>query len=114
MSSSELDRLKKLADLADQITSMADNDVEARQGIARLISRAEQDIRAKTQEIQLQKAQIGLLRHLIAALDKPGEQTASSQPAASAQNQQSTGVRIQAQAPHQPGAPVQKVASGGD
>lgn len=118
MSSSELDRLKKLADLADQITSMADNDAEARQGIARLISRAEQDIRTKTQEIQLQKAQIGLLRHLIAALDKPGEQNAAAQAAAAAnaqaQNPPSTGVRIQAQAPQHQDVPVQKVATGTD
>ena len=118
MSSSELDRLKKLADLADQITSMADNDSEARQGIARLISRAEQDIKAKTQEIQLQKAQIGLLRHLIAALDKPGDQQAAAQAAqaasAAAQTQPAAGVRIQAQAPHQSDSAVPKVAVSGN
>ena len=120
MSSSELERLKKLADLADQISSMADNDTEARQGIARLITRAEQDIKTKSQEIQLQKAQIGLLRHLIAALDKPGEQATAPQaaPAASppAQNPPSTGARIQAQAPapHQSESAVPKVAVSGN
>ena len=71
MSSSELERLKKLGELTDQVAGMADNDAEARQGIARLIARAEEDIKAKTREIHLQKSQIGLLKHLIAVLDKP-------------------------------------------
>jgi len=71
MAMSELERLKKLGELTDQISGMADSDAEVLQSIARLISRAEEDIRAKTQEIQLQKTQIGLLKHILAALDKP-------------------------------------------
>lgn len=74
MSMSELERLKKLGELTDQISGMADSDAEVLQSIARLISRAEEDIRAKTQEIQLQKTQIGLLKHILAALDKPKAQ----------------------------------------
>ena len=75
MSMSELERLKKLGELTDQISGMADSDAEVLQSIARLISRAEEDIRAKTQEIQLQKTQIGLLKHILAALDKPKAQS---------------------------------------
>jgi len=75
MSSSELERLKKLGELTDQISGMADSDAEVHQSIARLISRAEEDIKAKTREIHLQKTQIGLLKHILAALDKPKAQS---------------------------------------
>ena len=74
MSMSELERLKKLGELTDQISGMADSDAEVLQSIARLISRAEEDIKVKTREIQLQKTQIGLLKHILAALDKPKAQ----------------------------------------
>ena len=75
MSSSELERLKKLGELTDQISGMADSDAEVHQSIARLVSRAEEDIKAKTREIHLQKTQIGLLKHILAALDKPKAQS---------------------------------------
>ena len=68
MSSSELDRLKRLCDLSEQITSMAVDGSEARQGITRLIARAEHEIKAKVREIELHKQQIELLKHLGAVL----------------------------------------------
>jgi len=70
MSSSELERLKTLAQFADQISSMAANTTDARQGIARLIAKAEQDIRTKSLEIQLQQSHIALLRHLDGILEE--------------------------------------------
>ena len=73
MSSSELERLKTLAQFADQISNMAANTADARQGIARLIAKAEQDIRTKSLEIQLQQSHIALLRHLDGILEEtPG------------------------------------------
>lgn len=70
MSSSELERLKTLGQFADQISSMAANGADARQGIARLIAKAEQDIRTKSLEIQLQQSHIALLKHLHGVLEE--------------------------------------------
>lgn len=64
MANSELDRLRTLADYADQICGMSDSNDDARRRINHLIARAEQDIKKKSLEIQLQQSHIALLKHL--------------------------------------------------
>jgi len=64
MAKNELDRLRTLADYADQICSISDNNDDACRRINQLIARAEQDIKNKSLEIQLQQSHIALLKHL--------------------------------------------------
>lgn len=64
MANNELDRLRTLADYADQICGMSDSNEDAQRRINQLISRAEQDIKNKSLEIQLQQSHIALLKHL--------------------------------------------------
>lgn len=64
MANNELNRLRSLASFADEICSMSDSNDDARRRINHLISRAEQDIKTKSLEIQLQQSHIALLRHL--------------------------------------------------
>lgn len=64
MAKNELERLRTLADYADQICSISDSNDDARRRINQLIARAEQDIKNKSLEIQLQQSHIALLKHL--------------------------------------------------
>lgn len=64
MTTIELDRLKALADFADQICRMAQNGEDARRQINHLIARTEQEIKTKSLEIQLQQSHVALLKHL--------------------------------------------------
>jgi len=73
MANNELDRLRSLASFADQICSMSDSNDDARRRINHLILRAEQDIKAKSLEIQLQQSHIMLLKHLDGFMTGPAE-----------------------------------------
>ena len=64
MIKNELDRLRTLASFAEQVCGMADNGEEARRRINHLISKAEDDIKTKTLEIQMQQSHIALLKQL--------------------------------------------------
>lgn len=75
MANNELDRLRALANFADQICNIADNSEDARRRINQLISRAEQDVKAKSLEIQLQQSHIALLRQLDGFIAHPGDNT---------------------------------------
>lgn len=77
MTTIELDRLKALANFANQISQMAENGEDARRQINHLIGRTEQEIKTKSLEIQLQQSHIALLRHLDGFIsgspDAPGQ-----------------------------------------
>lgn len=64
MATNDIDRLRALANFAEQICSLADDGDEARRRINHLISRAEEDIKTKSLEIQMQQSHIALLKHL--------------------------------------------------
>jgi hypothetical protein len=71
MASNELDRLQALARFAEQVCSMSDDGQEARRRINQLITKAEEDIRTKSLEIQLQQSHIALLKHLDGFMTHP-------------------------------------------
>ena len=71
MATNELDRLQALASFADQICSLAYDGDEARRRINHLMSRAEEDIKTKSLEIQLQQSHIALLKHLDGFMARP-------------------------------------------
>lgn len=64
MIKNELDRLRTLASFADQVCGMSDNGEEARRRINHLISKAEDEIKTKSLEIQMQQSHIALLKQL--------------------------------------------------
>lgn len=71
MSTIELDRLKAFVGFADQICNHSGNGEDARRHITHLISRAEEDIKTKSLEIQMQQSHISLLKHLDGFMTKP-------------------------------------------
>ncbi|MDA7948793.1 MAG: hypothetical protein MPJ78_15120 [Hyphomicrobiaceae bacterium] len=74
MIKNELDRLRTLANIADQVCGMADNGEEARRRINHLISKAEDVIKTKSLEIQMQQSHIALLKQLDGFMNNaPGE-----------------------------------------
>lgn len=77
MANNELDRLRTLADFADQVCNLSDNSEDARRRINHLVTRAEQDIKTKSLEIQMQQTHIALLKHLesfmVRAPEMPGQ-----------------------------------------
>ena len=73
MATNDVDRLKALANFADQICTLAEDGEEARRRISQLIGRAEQEIKTKSLEIQLQQSHIALLKHLESFLARPME-----------------------------------------
>jgi hypothetical protein len=73
MANNELDRLRALANFAEQVCSRADDGDEARRCINQLISRAEDDIRTKSLEIQMQQSHIALLKELDGFMTRPTE-----------------------------------------
>jgi len=75
MVKNELDRLRTLASFADQVCGMADNGEEARRRINHLITKAEDVIKTKSLEIQMQQSHIALLKQL------DGFMNASAEPA---------------------------------
>lgn len=79
MATSELDKLRALADYADQICGLADSNDEARHRISQLINRAEQDIKAKSLEIQLQQTHIALLKQLDGFMARGNDLTSAKQ-----------------------------------
>lgn len=81
MSNNELDRLRALAQFAEQVCSLADDGEEARRRINHLITRAEDDIKTKSLEIQLQQSHIALLKQLDNFMGvSPAPATGSSRP----------------------------------
>lgn len=87
MANNELDRLRALANFAEQICSRADDGDEARRCINQLISRAEDDIKTKSLEIQMQQSHIeiqmqqshiALLKQLDGFMTQPTEAPAAS------------------------------------
>lgn len=77
MATNELDRLRTLAQFAEQICSLTDDGDEARRRINHLINRAEEDIKTKSLEIQLQQSHIALLKQLDSFMTRPQETAAS-------------------------------------
>jgi len=77
MAVNELERLRTLAHFAEQICSLSDDGNEARQRINHLISRAEDDIRTKSLEIQLQQSHIALLKQLDGFMLRPNADPAA-------------------------------------
>ena len=77
MAVNELERLRTLAQFADQICALSDDGPEARKRINSLITRAEDDIRAKSLEIQLQQSHIALLKQLDGFMSHPVADAAS-------------------------------------
>lgn len=73
MAKNELDRLRMLASFAEQVCGMADNGEDARRRINHLISKAEDDIKTKSLEIQLQQSHIALLKQLDGFMTAPVE-----------------------------------------
>lgn len=71
MSAIELDRLRAFVGFADQVCSHSGNGEDARRHINHLISRAEDDIKTKSLEIQMQQSHISLLKHLDGFMTKP-------------------------------------------
>lgn len=69
----EIDRLRALASYADQICSLADDGEDVRRRITHLINLAEEDIKTKSLEIQMQQSHIALLKQLDGFLLPPGE-----------------------------------------
>lgn len=77
MAVNELERLRTLAHFAEQICSLSDDGGEARKRINHLITRAEDDIRTKSLEIQLQQSHIALLKQLDGFMTRPVADSAS-------------------------------------
>lgn len=73
MATNELDRLRTLAGFAEQLSSMADDGDDARHRIQKLVAKAENEIKSKSLEIQLQRSHISLLKQLDAFLARPAE-----------------------------------------
>ena len=73
MIKNEMDRLRTLASFAEQVCGMADNGEEARRRINHLISKAEDDIKTKSLEIQMQQSHIALLKQLDGFMNAPVE-----------------------------------------
>lgn len=71
MSTIELDRLKAFVGFAEQVCTHSGNGEDARRHINHLISRAEDDIKTKSLEIQMQQSHISLLKHLDGFMTKP-------------------------------------------
>lgn len=71
MASNELDRLKAFVGFAEQVCTHSGNGEDARRHINHLISRAEDDIKTKSLEIQMQQSHISLLKHLDGFMTKP-------------------------------------------
>jgi len=71
MSTIELDRLKAFVGFAEQICNHSGSGEDARRHITHLISRAEEDIKTKSLEIQMQQSHISLLKHLDGFMTKP-------------------------------------------
>ncbi len=71
MSTIELDRLKAFVGFAEQVCSHSGNGDDARRHINHLISRAEEDIKTKNLEIQMQQSHISLLKHLDGFMTRP-------------------------------------------
>jgi len=64
----DLEKLRRLSEYADLISNAAVDADDARSRIGQLISRAEEDIRTKSLEIEVRESQIGLLRHIAEVL----------------------------------------------
>jgi len=77
MAVNELERLRTLAQFADQICALSDDGPEARKRINSLITRAEDDIRTKSLEIQLQQSHVALLKQLDGFMTHPTADAAS-------------------------------------
>ena len=77
MSKNEIERLRTLSQFAEQICSLSEDGAEARQRINHLITRAEDDIRTKSLEIQLQQSHINLLKQLDGFMTRPGPDPAA-------------------------------------
>jgi hypothetical protein len=71
MATNELDRLKAFVGFAEQVCTHSGNGEDARRHINHLISRAEEDIKTKSLEIQMQQSHISLLKHLDGFMTKP-------------------------------------------
>ena len=71
MANNELDRLKAFVGFAEQVCTHSGNGEDARRHINHLISRAEDDIKTKSLEIQMQQSHISLLKHLDGFMTKP-------------------------------------------
>ncbi len=71
MSTIELDRLKAFVGFAEQVCNHSGNGDDARRHINHLISRAEEDIKTKSLEIQMQQSHISLLKHLDGFMTRP-------------------------------------------
>lgn len=77
MAVNELERLKTLAQFAEQVCTLADTEDEARKRINHFIARAEDDIRTKSLEIQMQQSHIALLKQLDGFMTRPVPEPAS-------------------------------------
>jgi vacuolar-type H+-ATPase subunit B/Vma2 len=73
MANNELDRLRSLVEIADQVSKYSETRDDARRHVNHLIAKAEQDIKMKTLEIQMQQAHIALLKQLEAFVERPPE-----------------------------------------
>ncbi len=71
MSTIELDRLKAFVGFAESVCTHSGNGEDARRHINHLISRAEDDIKTKSLEIQMQQSHISLLKHLDGFMTRP-------------------------------------------
>lgn len=71
MATNELDRLRAFVGFAEQVCTHSGSGEDARRHINHLISRAEDDIKTKSLEIQMQQSHISLLKHLDGFMTKP-------------------------------------------
>jgi len=71
MATNELDRLRAFVGFAEQVCTHSGNGEDARRHINHLITRAEEDIKTKSLEIQMQQSHISLLKHLDGFMTKP-------------------------------------------
>ena len=69
---SDLEKLRRLSEYADQISSISLDGDDARNRIGQLITRAEDDIRTKSLEIEVRQSQISLLKHIASVLPQQG------------------------------------------
>lgn len=77
MAVNELERLRTLAQFAEQVCTLADTEDEARKRINHFIARAEDDIRTKSLEIQMQQSHIALLKQLDGFMTRPAAEPAA-------------------------------------
>lgn len=68
----DLEKLRRLSEYADQISSISFDGDDARNRIGQLIARAEDEIRTKSLEIEVRQSQISLLKHIASVLPQQG------------------------------------------